>query len=79
MSDTLPSSTPSVPFLEEIQAPWNKHLTFSEKMYDGGFTTILMRIKEGKRFTDLELDFETAAKIADILADWAGRAKANQD
>lgn len=79
MSDTSPSSTPNVPFLEEIQAPWNKHLTFSEKIYDGGFATILMRIKEGKRFTDLELDFETAGKIARILADWADRAKAKKD
>lgn len=78
MSDTFSESSGRASFHEELQAPWNKQLTLTEKVYDGGFATLLVRIKEGKRFTDLELDFETADKLARLLGDWATHAKDRQ-
>ena len=57
--------------IEVINAPWNKELTVSEAEYDGGFKMLRIRIKEGKRFTDLELDFETAAHFAELMGKWA--------
>lgn len=61
----------SITELEVVNAPWGKELTVSEATYDGGFKTLHIRIKEGKRFTDLELDGETAQHMADLIGGWA--------
>jgi len=57
--------------IEVINAPWHKEVTISESIYEGGFKMFHVRIKEGKRFTDLELDAETASHIADLMGTWA--------
>ncbi len=57
--------------IEVVNAPWNKELTISEATYEGGFKMLRIRIKEGKRFTDLELDHETAAHMAELIDKWA--------
>jgi len=57
--------------IEVINAPWNKEVTVSEAEYEGGFKMLHVRIKEGKRFTDLELDAETASHIAELMGKWA--------
>lgn len=62
---------PTTTEIEVINAPWNKELTVSEAEYEGGFKMLRIRIKEGKRFTDLELDFETAGHMAELMGKWA--------
>ena len=57
--------------LDEIEAPWSKRVTLQGITYDGGMTGLRMRIKEGSRFTDLELDRATAARIGRVLLDWS--------
>ncbi|MCW8916923.1 MAG: hypothetical protein OQK24_13860 [Magnetovibrio sp.] len=57
--------------IEIVNAPWNKELTISDATYEGGFKMLRIRIKEGKRFTDLELDYETAAHMAELIGKWA--------
>jgi len=57
--------------LAVINAPWHKELTVSETEYEGGFKMLHVRIKEGKRFTDLELDADTASHMAELLGKWA--------
>jgi len=57
--------------IEVLNAPWHKELTISESTYEGGFKMFHLRIKEGKRFTDLELDAETASHIAELMGSWA--------
>ena len=57
--------------LDVINAPWNKEITVSETLYEGGFKMLHVRIKEGKRFTDLEFDHETAAHFAELMGSWA--------
>jgi hypothetical protein len=63
----------SVTDLATLEAPWNKHLTFQEVTYQGGLKLLRLRIREGKRFTDLELDPATAGRVAGLLGDWAGK------
>jgi len=60
----------SITDIEVINAPWNKELTVSDVEYEGGFKMLRVRIKEGKRFTDLELDVETAGHIAELVETW---------
>ena len=66
----------SITDMEVIQAPWSKELTISDIEYEGGFKMLRIRIKEGKRFTDLELDTETAGHIAEMMGKWVKENKA---
>jgi len=59
--------------IAEIHAPWNKLLSAQNVAYEGGSNFIRFRIKEGKRFTDLELDPETAARLAGVIQDWLAK------
>lgn len=54
-----------------FDAPWNKKVTIQEMVYESGMKLVRVRIKEGSRFTDLELDPETATGIGEMLASWA--------
>lgn len=65
------STHQSITDLEVVNAPWNKELTVSEATYEGGFKMLRVRIKEGKRFTDLELDHITAARLSELIGAWA--------
>ena len=56
--------------LETIDAPWNKTVTLQEITYEGGIKMLRLRIKEGKRFTDLELDSNTLGSLTCSLQRW---------
>jgi len=56
--------------LEIIEAPWGKTVTVQETTYEGGMKMLRLRIKEGKRFTDLELDSGTLARLTKTFQDW---------
>ncbi len=60
--------------LEIIEAPWNKTVTVQEIAYAGGMKMLRLRIKEGRRFTDLELDSGTIATLAGALQRWLDTA-----
>ncbi len=64
------SAQKSITDLETINAPWSKTVTLQEIAYEGGMKMLRLRIKEGKRFTDLELDAQTLKHITESLADW---------
>ena len=44
-----------------------------------GLPLIELRIREGRRITQFELDGETAAKLGQALEQWAGRAECGGD
>ena len=60
----------SITDLEIIAAPWNKTVTLQNVAYQGGMNMLRFRIKEGKRFTDLELDIQTLRQLNAALSDW---------
>lgn len=64
--------------LETLEAPWAKQIELSETEYDNGFKLLRLRIREKKRITDLELDFETAKALGDKLAAWGAAATPKQ-
>lgn len=64
--------------LETIDAPWNKTVTLQEISYEGGMNMLRLRIREGRRFTDLELDSGTLERLSGALRRWLdGNAVAN--
>ena len=64
------SAQDSITDLETINAPWNKTVTVQEVAYEGGMKMLRLRIKEGMRFTDLELDAETLKHLNGSISDW---------
>ena len=64
----------SVTDLGVIPAPWSKELTLQEMIYEGGFPMIRLRIRERKRFTDLELDADTARALVDAVQSWLAKS-----
>lgn len=64
------SAQDSITDLEIINAPWNKTVTLQEVAYEGGMKMLRLRIKEGKRFTDLELDIETLRHLNSSISNW---------
>ena len=65
------SSEKVITEMETVQLPWAKTIELGEAEYDGGYKMIRLRIREGRRITDLELDAETATTLAEKLDTWA--------
>ncbi|TAN52686.1 MAG: hypothetical protein EPN26_07665 [Rhodospirillales bacterium] len=58
--------------LAQMPAPWGREVRLIRLTYDSGFEMLRLSIKEGKRFTTLDLDAASAAKLAGLMAGWAG-------
>jgi hypothetical protein len=56
--------------LKIISAPWNKTIALQNISYEGGVNMLRFRIKEGKRFTDLELDPQSLDQLNTVLSEW---------
>jgi len=53
-----------------IKAPWNKTVTVQNIHYVDSMNMLRLRIQEGKRFTDLELDLQSLKELNAVLTDW---------
>ncbi len=56
--------------LEVLQAPWAKEIALHDLTFENGFKMLRLRIREKRRFTDLDLDIETAEVLRDRLSLW---------
>ena len=57
----------------EFNAPFNKQVRLEHLVYDNGFPMLKVRIREGRRFTTMELDPDTAAHWGRLMLEWAER------
>ncbi|GAB6054013.1 hypothetical protein JCM17960_28330 [Magnetospira thiophila] len=64
--------------LEVLPTPWAKEVALQDLTFEGGFKMLRLRIKEKKRFTDLELDLDTAKLLRDRLALWVAIQEESQ-
>lgn len=53
--------------------PFRQEVELQQVEYPAGYTTLRLRIREGKRFTVFDIDAATAAHWGDALAAWARR------
>ena len=56
--------------IARMNAPYGKELVIQTVTYEGGMQLLRLRIKEGKRFTMLDLDPGTAAQLTAVMNDW---------
>jgi hypothetical protein len=67
----MTTSHETVSDLSRIEAPWSKEILLQQVEYEGGVRMLRLRIREGKRFTILDLDPKSAATLGRSLADWS--------
>lgn len=63
--------------IEKTMAPYGKEVEFQQVTYDNGFSMLRLRIREGKRFTMLDLDPLTASHWLKILSEWTNKQPGN--
>ncbi len=61
----------TVTSVAKLAAPYGKELELQQVQYDNGFTMLRLRIREGRRFTIVDLDPGTAAQWAAVMGEWA--------
>jgi len=58
--------------LEKFSTPFGAEVELLEVRFEGDVNLLRVRIRQGSRFTDLELDPVTARRWADAMTAWAG-------
>jgi hypothetical protein len=56
--------------LETFDLPWGKKLTVQEVEYEGGLVFLRLRIREGTRFTLVDVDRASVARLGAVLVGW---------
>jgi hypothetical protein len=59
----------------EIEAPYRRRIRLEEVDYESGMALLRLTIREGARYTILEIDDETAEKWGRMMLDWAMEQK----
>ena len=57
--------------IEEFAAPYNRIVKLEKIEHESGMHMLRLRIREGRRFTIMDLDKETAQKMGQHLINWA--------
>ena len=65
--------------LSKILAPFGKQIEFEEVILDNDVTLLRLRIKEGSRFTVIDLDPVTAEAWQTIMANWLEKVSISED
>ena len=67
---TIDSTTTT---LDKFLAPYGREVTLENVDYDNDTRVLRIRIREGNRFTVMDINSETAARWASVMSDWAAR------
>jgi hypothetical protein len=58
-----------------LEAPYRREIWLDEVRFESGMRLLRVTIKEGRRFTQLDLDEATADQWGQTMLDWAHRSK----
>jgi hypothetical protein len=61
-----------------LEAPYRREVWLDDVQFESGMRLLRVTIKEGRRFTQLDLDHETAGRWAQTMLDWAQRTREGQ-
>lgn len=59
--------------LNKFSAPYGKEVTLENVAYENGMRVLRIHIREGNRFTVMDIDENTAATWGTSMTDWAAR------
>jgi hypothetical protein len=58
-----------------IEAPYRREIWLDEVLFESGMRLLRITIKEGRRFTQLDLDEATVDQLGQTMLDWAHRTR----
>ncbi len=61
-----------------VVAPYRREVWLDDVQFESGMRLLRVTIKEGRRFTQLDLDDATADQWGQAMLDWAARTRAGQ-
>jgi len=59
--------------LNKLSAPYGKEVTLENVTYENGMRVLRIHIREGNRFTVMDIDENTASSWGTAMTDWAAR------
>lgn len=59
-----------------LEAPYGRQVWLDDVLFESGMRLLRVTIKEGRRFTQFDLDADTADKWGGALLDWARHTRA---
>ena len=59
--------------IDTIAAPYGREIRLTEVDFESGMLLLRVTIREGARYTILELDAQTARRWAQSMGDWAAK------
>jgi hypothetical protein len=65
-------SDPVVTDIERFDAPYRRQILLQDVAHESGMKLLRIRIREGTRFTILDIDAPTAKLWAGLMEAWAG-------
>jgi hypothetical protein len=60
--------------LQKITAPYGRDIKLENVAYENGMRVLRIHIREGNRFTVLDIDENTASDWGAVMLRWAGQA-----
>ncbi len=61
--------------LDELTAPYGKEVKLEDVAYENGMRVLRIHIREGNRFTVMDVDEKTASHWGAAMKDWAAQSK----
>ena len=59
--------------LSKLSAPYGKEVTLENVTYENGTRVLRIHIREGNRFTVMDIDEDTASTWSTAMTDWVAR------
>jgi hypothetical protein len=63
----------TVTHLDKFSAPYGKEVTLENVTYENGMRVLRIHIREGNRFTVMDIDEDTASTWGTAMSDWVAR------
>ncbi len=63
--------------IAKLEAPFGREITCQEVVHESGLRMMRVRIREGSRFTILDIDPPTAAEWSQIMDKWSTQVKSD--
>ena len=57
--------------IANYELPYSRKAELREVTFDGGMKMLRLILREGRRITQVDLDADSAAALADAMGDWA--------
>ena len=61
--------------LSKLSAPYGKEVTLENVVYENGMRVLRIHIREGNRFTVMDIDENTASDWGEAMTDWAAQTE----